>query len=696
MHLFFEPKSVALIGAPRRTGAGAFNNVECLLRYGYKGTIYPVNPKAEEICGLRCYPSILGLPEVPDLTLISLRRDLVIPTFGECVERGAKRVIIISQGFADADARGKELQDEIGQMARQAGVRVLGPNTLGILNSFLPFSTAFLDLKVPRKIPAVSLIAQTGLVQAGADSFSHQGWGKAIDIGNSCDVDFVDALNYLGNDPQTQVIAVHMEGMLRGREFIEAASRVTPRKPVLVLKTGRSTAGAKAALSHTGMLAGEDEVNDVAFDRAGIIRVKAAAEMRAAIHGLLLLKEMRGPRLGVITASGAGGIMTADVCEDLGLVLSTIPEGLKKKLGEGLPDWVHVGHPIDFWPLGMIGKRYQEVFGLALTELLKSEDVDGVHAILPTLNSPMHTDLDLVDAVAGARRNGGNSKPIALWTYPHDPVIKERFESISGTACFGSLEEALGGLYFSYRHSQNAKKRPVSPKRFSVRKRSVGRLIKTGREQRHLLGEEALHLLEGFGINCVKGRTAKTWPEIKAAAEGMEYPLVLKLAGRSFLHKSEWGGVITGIGSLRALKSARTRLVENVRKRDSRIRIDAFQVQEMARGKELLLGLKRDPEYGHIILCGFGGIYTEVFRDVSREIVPIDRSRAEKMVRSLKMYPILEGVRGEAGIDPDRLMEILERLSFLAVTIPDLEELDINPLMAGEKFMAAADARILW
>ncbi|MCX5833506.1 MAG: CoA-binding protein, partial [Deltaproteobacteria bacterium] len=459
MRLFFEPKSVALVGAPRKTGTGTYNNVECLLRYGYKGSVYPVNPKADEIYGVRSYPSVMEIPEVPDLAVISLGRDLVIPTFGECIQKGIRRVVIISQGFGDADSKGRELQSEITKMAREAGVRVVGPNTMGVLNNFLSFTTAFVDLKVPKKIFPVAIIAQTGVIQVAADMFSYGSWGKAIDIGNSCDVDFIDALNYFADDPQTSVIAVHMEGMLRGREFLEAARKVTRKKSVIVLKTGRSTAGAKAALSHTGMLAGEDEVNDTAFERAGIIRVKETAEMQTAIHSLLLMREMKGPRIGVITISGAGGIMTVDACEELGLTLAKLPAGLAAKLKEGLPDWVHVGHPIDIWPIGMIGGNYRGVFKLALTE-----------------------DLDLVEVVAASREKAGNSKPLALWTYPTDPSSNERYEAIDGVACFHSIEEAVHGLAFCYRYHRGRTGKPVSPRKFSIQAKKAGRLIQEGRK----------------------------------------------------------------------------------------------------------------------------------------------------------------------------------------------------------------------
>ena len=245
MHKFFDPESVAVIGVPSRAGVGSFNNVETMLRYGYKGRIYPINPKADEICGLKAYPSILDIPEPADLAVISVGRDRVMPLFQQCIQVGIKRVVIISQGFSDADQIGTDLQEQIVSLARENGVRIVGPNTMGLMNNYNRFTTGFVDLPVPEKFSPVSLIAQTGYIQIASVDYSYNGFGKAIDIGNTGDVDFVDAIEYFGEDPETKIIAVHMEGMKRGQTFLEIASKVTLKKPIVVLKTGRSSFGAR-------------------------------------------------------------------------------------------------------------------------------------------------------------------------------------------------------------------------------------------------------------------------------------------------------------------------------------------------------------------------------------------------------------------------------------------------------------------
>jgi acyl-CoA synthetase (NDP forming) len=312
------------------------------------------------------------------------------------------------------------------------------------------------------------------------------------------------------------------------------------------------------------------------------------------------------------------------------------------------------------------------------------------------LNSPLHANIDIVEAVASARQETGSRKPIAMWVYGWDTArVAELLESTTGVACFDSIERAVGGLSFCYRYHQIRKREISSQRRFSYEHETVESLLRKGRERRVLLGEDALALLSAFGIHVIRGRIARNWKEIETAADALSYPLVLKLSGEAFLHKSEWGGVVTGIRNKKELHQAFQGMKEKVRDRNPKLKI-GFQVQEQAKGKELLLGLKHASQFGHILACGLGGIYTEVFKDISRELVPIGRREAERMLSSLKVYPLLKGVRGEAGVDWEGLLDTLERVSFLAAEVPDIKELDINPLMADAAGCMAVDARILW
>ncbi|MBN2516887.1 MAG: acetate--CoA ligase family protein [Deltaproteobacteria bacterium] len=698
MQTFFDPKSVAVIGVPSRTGVGSFNNVETMLRYGYKGRIYPINPKADEICGLKAYPSVLDIPEPAELAVISVGRDRVMPLFQQCIQIGIKRVVIISQGFSDADQIGTDLQEQIVSLAKENGVRIVGPNTMGLMNNYNRFTTGFVDLPVPEKFSPVSLIAQTGYIQIASVDYSYNGFGKAIDIGNTSDVDFADAIEYFGEDPETEVIAIHMEGMKRGQTFLEIASGVTLKKPIVVLKTGRSRFGAQAALSHTGSLVGEDAVFDAAFEMAGVIRARDTIDFKDALKALACFGEMAGPNIAVITVTGAGGIMAIDVCEEEGLKLAKLPQGLSEKLREGVPEWLHVGNPIDIWPIGMIGGDYPGAVDTALTALLQSPDVDGIVLIIPAMNSPLHLDIaDLSGVVSEVRNKVGNKKPIAAFLYADEEVeYPEKYEAVDAVGSFASAEQCVRALSVCYQYHKSRTRQLPSVREFGIDSKRADILLEKGRKDKALTGEDALGLLEAYGIPVAKGIIAKNWNGLETAAKKLEYPLVLKLAGSRFLHKSEWGGVKTGIATIDDLRVAFHEMSENVRRVDPTAEIECFQLQEQAMGRELLLGLKRDPQFGHVIACGMGGIYTEVFRDVSRAIVPIDCSGAEKMIKSLKMYPLLKGVRGEAPADVGTLLDILERLSYLALSVGDISELDVNPLMVSENGCTAVDGRILW
>ena len=700
MHKFFEPDSVVIIGAPRNTGPGTYNGVELMRRYGYRGRIYPVNPQADAICGIKSYQTIAAVPEPADLALISIGRDLVPNALQECIASGIRRVIIISQGFSDADRHGSELQQEIASLARQSGTRVLGPNTMGVLNNFQNFLTGFIDIKPPRAFPPASLIAQTGLIQVASGNFAYQGWGKAIDIGNGCDVDFLDALDYFGRDPQTRIIALHMEGILRGREFFEKACSIACYKPIIALKTGRSRAGARAALSHTGSIVGEDAVVEAAFARAGIIRVYSNIEMSVAIRALLRFGPLGGSRLGVITATGAAGIMAMDACETYGFSVAQMPPELPKKLKAGKPDWIQAGNPLDIWPIGMIGKNYRTVYRTALVEMLKSPEIDAVLSIIPDFHSPLHPDTeifdDLPDAVEEGREAAGQRKPAAMWVYMGNDETTERLEAVEGVTRFDSIDQAIQGLGFCRKyHAIKNTALPVQNK-FAYDRDTVAALRVQGKRMKFLTGQNALRFLSAFGIPVVSGIAGRNVTETVQAAAKLGFPVVLKIAGKDFLHKTEWGGVVTDIQTARQLRKALRDVRNRVFKRDPVARIEAYEVQHQARGKELLLGIKRDPNFGPVIACGMGGIHAEVFNDVSRELVPVGRMEAGQMLSRLKLYPLLEGHRGEPGVHLDALIDVLERLSFLATEMADIQELDINPLMADQNGCLAVDARILW
>ena len=694
MRLFFEPGAVVLIGTSRQTGPGAYNNLEMLLSYGYAGRIYLVHPKVPDIMGYKTYPRVADLPEVPDLAVISLGRERVGPAARECVEHGIKRLVVISQGFADADARGAELQAELVALAREHGVRILGPNTMGVLNPFSGFTTAFIDVPRDPEPAPLTMVAQSGAFQVGASSFTGQ-MGKAIDVGNACDLDMVDVLEYLADDPETRIIVLHLEGIKRGRRFLNTAARVARGKPIIALKTGRSQAGAKAAMSHTGSLVGEDAIVDLALAAAGIIRVRTLVELRAVSRAFLKFRPMAGPRLGVATATGAFGIIAADACEDHGLELAPFPEGLRELEEERIP-WHKLGNPVDLWPLGMVTGSFTGVFKRAVAGLFADAQVDAVLGVGPCFTSPRHADLDIPGAVRELHAANPLHKPLALLLYGDAAAHRAQVAELArepDVVCYNTMDEAVMGLAATRRYRQFLE--APAPGDFSLPPAATAKRSDPLPPQGVLVGEAAKKILKAYDLPLVPGVLAADVAGAAAAASGMGYPVVLKIISPDWVHKSDWGGVRLNVTTEAELRQAYRELEARFRLKTPGGALDGILVQKQVQGVELLMGLKRDPQFGPVLVAGAGGIYTEVLKDVARALVPVNREMALHLLASLKISPILKGVRGQAGVDLNALAAALVNLSRLAVDYPEIRELDLNPVVATPEGCWCVDCRMV-
>lgn len=693
---FFEPGSVVLIGVTRETGVGAYNNLEILLRYGYKGRIYVVHPGVAEILGYRTYSKVSDIPEVPDLAVISVGRDSVLPVFFACVEHGIRRVVVISQGFGDADERGRLLQAEMQSLAHARNVRVVGPNTLGIINAFNGFTTSFVDIPRDPSPPPLTIAVQSGSFQHGSESFTVR-YGKGIDIGNESDVDFVDVLEFLEHDPQTQIIALHVEGVKRGREFLRVAGRVALRKPIVIFKTGRSSAGARAALSHSGSLVGEDAVFDAACARAGLVRVRNMIELRAVCQAFLHFRSMAGPKLAVVTVTGAQGIITADACEDYGLELAPFPESVREALNDLYrgPGWYRLNNPVDIWPLVAGSRPLMGVFKDTVLLLLADDRVDAVLAIGIAMSSPLHKDLDM--AAMGREISAANhwGKPVALWMYGGEQArVASALAETEHVACFDSIDGAIIGLSACRRYHQWLRKKLDSgverPEPVERRKAATPTLA----EGVHV-GKEAFELLSHYRIPTAREELTADVEEAVIEAGQIGYPVALKILSPQWLHKSDRGGVRLNISSEAELRKAYSELTELFLSQSSDGRLDGILVQRQIQGTELLMGVKKDPQFGPILVLGMGGIHTEIFRDVTRALLPVRQQDVEEMFRSLKIYPILQGTRGQTGVCLAALFETAVALGRLATEHPEIAELDLNPILANANGCWCVDCRII-
>ena len=437
MKPFLEPRSVALIGVPRAIGPEAYNTLENLLNAGFSGSVYPVNPKADGILGLRAYASILDIADNIDLAVISVSRSEVPRTVMECTRKDIRAITIVSQGFADADDEGRSMQEEIVRMARQGGARILGPNTWGTANPFNNFSSGFTPLVLER-IP-VGLIAQTGFY-CGHPEVA----GKFIDLGNACDINFADGLEYFDDDPDTKVILLHIEGIGDARKFMEMAARVSIKKPIAALKTGSGEQGAKAAQSHTGSLVGNDEIYEAAFRQCGVTRVRELHEFEDLAKTFLKLPLMKGRRVGIITPTGGAGMMTIDLVEKHRLSVAQLSTATLDRMNSLAPTWQRVGNPADIWPSSMIaGHPLEEVFLTALDSMLQDENVDGVMVLMPAFVG-RGEQTKLTEIV-----NRGREKPIVGWpdrTAGQGEQLAVTLEETGNVVLFPSIERALRAL----------------------------------------------------------------------------------------------------------------------------------------------------------------------------------------------------------------------------------------------------------
>ena len=436
MKTFFEPESVALIGITRKSGPGTLNLMERMIQFGFRGKIYPVNPNAKEILGKKAYPSVRAVKEKIDLAVISSPRETTLGILEDCASAHIEAAIVVNQGFTDADARGKALQQEMAKMAKRNGIRILGPNTLGVINNFNDFTTSFMPV-IKEKAP-VGLICQSGIHMVAPSQFCGK-IGKGVDLGNACDIGFYDALKYLGEDPAIEIIAIHMEGLNQGKQFLSLAREVVKKKPIVIHKSGQSETGAKAAMSHTGSMAGDHHVLRAALKQVGITFLQEGGQMAHAVKTLLNLPVMKGNRVAVITYSGGAGIMVSDELDRYGLKLASLAPETIKRVGKLSPDWMPLGNPLDIWPALML-QGAKTAYSVALRAVLSDPNVDGVISIA-IAPAPEFSNLEVSALLNHVVEEFPPEKPVVVWTYgPDVREVRRRYESKNRVMTYPTLE----------------------------------------------------------------------------------------------------------------------------------------------------------------------------------------------------------------------------------------------------------------
>lgn len=453
LDVFMDPESVAVVGASRKTGKENFNVIENMLSFGYRGEIYPVNPLAKEILGLKTYRSVKEIARPVELAIIATPREEVPRIVHECADAGIKGAVVVPQGFADAGDQGRVLQEQLAKIAAENAIRILGPNTLGVSNSFSGFTTSFMPLR--REKGPIGVICQSGIFFVGSAVFTGA-MGKGIDIGNGCDIDFADALEYFGEDDEIQLVFMHIEGMRQGRRFFEVAEKVARRKPVVAFKTARTNRGAQAAASHSGAMAGQYEIFESAMRQAGVIVAREQEEIRDCTKALITLPPMQGNKVAIITFTGAGGIILIDAFREEKLDLAELSAAAIRKIEPLYPPWMPVKNPFDIWP-ALMKHGMNSVYRLVLEEVLRDSAVDGVICIALAPELPAEAHLDATGVIEELAAS--SSKPVVAWLYgPNQAAMAKRLEDGGKLLSLPTLPRAARTLGALYRRNQFLRK----------------------------------------------------------------------------------------------------------------------------------------------------------------------------------------------------------------------------------------------
>jgi acetyltransferase len=705
----FSPKSVAVIGASTTKGKVGHDIFVNILTGGFQGTLYPVNPKAKSISSVRAYPTIAELPEAPDLAMIILPPKLALTAVEQAIDKGAKGIVIVSAGFKEVGGEGLEMEKKIVALCRDANVRLVGPNCLGVIN---PAADVSLNASFSNRMPKagnISFMSQSGALCTAVLDFAQDrefGFSKFVSIGNKADVDEVDLLRYFHDDPHTEVILIYVEELQRGQAFIEAAKKITggdhQPKPILVIKSGRTSAGAEAAASHTGSLAGSEAVYDAIFAQSGIIRVDSIDELfdfAAAFAyknenalGKLRRKVPMGSRVAIVTNAGGPGIVATDMTVVSGLKLAKFADETVETLKSHLPATANFHNPVD-----IIGDAAQDRYENALTAVIRDEGVDGTLVIL----TPQSMTNAMGTAEAIVKIACRSHKPIlCCFMGIFDVSTGVKYLQENGVPVYRFPENAAKAFGALYRYSKWLNRQELAPYDLGHNKPCGRKIIETClAEGKTYLGElEGTKLLACYGFNVLPTELAKTHEQAVQLADEMGYPVVMKIVSPQIIHKSDAGGVKINLKDAEAVRKAFGDILAGTRAYNADARIDGVLVQKMApKGQEVILGATRYPGFGHLLMFGSGGVMVEVFKDVTFRLAPINRNNARFMVRGVKGYSLLNGFRGAPKADIETLDRMLVCLSDLVVDNPEIKELDINPLFAHPEGQGAtvADCRFI-
>lgn len=691
MDAFFCPGSVAVVGASRseeKIGHAVLKNI---LDSGYEGDVYPVNPKADEILGLQAYGGVKEISGEVDLAVIVIPAKLVVDVVKECGEKGVPAVIVISAGFEETGKEGAERQRELLEIAEAHGMRVLGPNVLGVIDTICPLNASF-AAHMPER-GRLGFMSQSGaLCVAVLDLAVVEGIGfsRFVSLGNKADVNETALLRQWRDDPDTGAVLAYIEGVSDGRAFMDAARELSAEKLFAALKSGITEEGSEAVSSHTGTLSGSERAYQAAFRKAGVLWAETWRDLFDWGLSFTYQPPLQGPNIAIVTNAGGPGILMTDALGETGLSLARLQDETVRELREALPEEAATGNPVD-----VLGDAEPDRYGSALRTVLDDANVDGAVVILTPqiLTDVVGTAQVIVDVATEWE------KPV-IGCFMGEETTSEGAALLNEKKVpnYRSPKRAVNALDALWRYHQYQQRPDEEPESFDVDREAVRRTLEEACEPGRavtLVEAEARDVMAAYGIPLPEARLARTSGEAVEMAEEIGFPVVLKIASPDILHKSDVGGIEVDLSNADEVREAYDRIMSRSRQHTADAEIWGALVQEMVgAGKEVIVGMNRDPQFGPLMMFGLGGIYVEVLEDVTFRLAPVTEGEAREMMDEIRAAPLLRGARGEKAVDLDAIVEIVQRASQLAMDFPEITELDLNPVVAQPDGALAIDARL--
>ena len=709
---FFNPKSIAVIGASSTPGKVGFNVLKNIIESKYSGKLYPINPKAKEILGNKAYKSVLDVPEEIEIAIFVIPGKFVNQIAEDCGKKGIKGLVVITAGFKEIGGQGIKRELELIKVAKKYGMRIIGPNCLGFIG--INYNGSF-AAHTP-KIGEIAMISQSGAMLTGMMDYSMDqafGFSCNISLGNKADLDEVDFIEYLADDPNTKVILCYLESIEKGKKFLEVVSRVARKKPIIILKSGVSIAGARAASSHTGALAGSDIAYELAFDKCGVLRADTIADLFDYGEILLFQPIPQQNSFAIITNAGGPGIVATDAFEREGLKFAQFSEPILHMLRENLPAEAAIFNPID-----IIGDaspdRYEftikTIFGLNNDkhfEEVEDEDITTYGALIIMSPQAQTQPTDVARLIHRISSKSLLDKPIVSALIGGVSMTEAtKYLKQNRIPCYRFPGRAAQSLKAMVKYSDFLNRVPndkIEVPKFKVKKDRVREIFESARKEGRtvLLSHETSEIFEKYGILSPKSRLARTPTEASKLQKEIGKS-VLKIVSPHITHKTEFGGIFLNIESEQDAFEAYVQILDNIKKfGPQNARIYGVEVQEMidfkkqAKVNEIIIGMSKDPQFGPLIMFGTGGIYANFMKDVSFALsYKFSKANAKKLIENTKIFSLLQGVRGEPSSDIDAIIDVLLRLSQLVNDFPEIVELDINPLLSFVKGYSAVDIKI--